>query len=64
MPCKSVNFLELSVQEPSKCLYCQPAFIIYSTDIRGRFTLAGPCGLRGCKNKPRSVSWPDVIQGA
>ena len=25
--------------------------------------LMAPCGLRGCKNRAHSVSWPEVVRG-
>ena len=31
--------------------------------LRFIFVCRAPCGLRGCKNRPTPVSWPDVVKG-
>ena len=34
-----------------------------SSFISTKLIYTAPCGLRGCKNRPHSVSWPDVVKG-
>ena len=46
-----------------RCGFYQTGRVLTVINRRAFPQWIAPCGLRGCKNRARSVSWPEVVKG-